>query len=164
MNTGRFDVLLRSMSGTPTRRRVGRGLTGLAVGGVLGSLFGLADADGKKKHKKNKRKKRKKKNGKPFNGDPRCRTKPAMSTDGECVEFPTDLEEIVELACETGDPSLCLCAIVVNGGTECVDVAGSCVTACESNADCQPGHVCIDSTGCCPTAPELIRSCAALCP
>jgi hypothetical protein len=66
MDNGSFDRLARALSGSPsgsmTRRGVARLVGGLAIGGSLPALLGLAQAEaGKHKHKKHKKHKRHKK-------------------------------------------------------------------------------------------------------
>ncbi len=56
MDANRFDRFARVLTPTPTRRNFGRSLTGLALGGALGSLFGRAETEAGRRKKKRKRK------------------------------------------------------------------------------------------------------------
>jgi hypothetical protein len=55
MELEKFDDLTRTFSGTSTRRRFGGLLTALGLGAVAGlGLFGAAETEAKKRHKKQK--------------------------------------------------------------------------------------------------------------
>lgn len=82
MDPHRFDGIVRSLSYTPTRRVVSRGLAGLTAGSMLAPLTALTDTAAKKKKGKNKKKKKKPKKPSCPSGKQKC--------GNDCVDTRTD--------------------------------------------------------------------------
>jgi hypothetical protein len=166
---------------------------GLAVGGVVASLFGMiagddAAAKKKKKHKKKKRRKPEQTNT-PFCPAERvcaggCCPSGQACQGGLC--FPQGTCPAGAQACvpETGTKcgDDCFCVQSADGKTLCIESGGLCInfeatcqtaiqcSTCQSLADCPLGQACIDVSGCCDEVlgrteplPAGTKTCAAPC-
>jgi hypothetical protein len=132
MDPARFDMLVRSLTAWPSRRRllaiVPAGLVAslpFALGESL-SLFGLADVDAKRK-KKRKRKKKKSRN---------CTSNCAGKLCGD-----DGCGGLCGFACSGGktcQDGACACP---SGQKECRGQEGTCATCCEPD-DCPAGQIC----------------------
>jgi hypothetical protein len=144
LDANRLDILLRSLSQSPTRRGIGRTLAGL---GFLGALGGLdqVDAEAKKKHRKRKKKC---KGGKKQCGKNCCAA--ASCIDGACCSEDRTCGAVCcddGLLCGDRDQGTC----VVGQGT-CPTGASSCSSAnfifCNDSDQCVCARATDGSTHC----------------
>ena len=137
-----FDALTRRAAAAITRRDISRALTGLALGGVGGTLLGISGAEAKKNGRKKKRKKckgNKKKCGKKCIAKSKCCddcTGGKSCQDGKCA-CPSGQYDCQGTCIPEGE---CCTADDCDSGQICAQ--GQCVTGqgtCQASQD-----VCID--------------------
>ena len=166
-----FDRVSRTLGASPSRRRVVRLVSGLAVVGPITSLaLPIAEA----KRKKNKKKKK----------NQRCTPDPLAATCfhrcgtvtnncGQAISCPGCsggrqclINGTCAMVCSTSADctAACGCTASVDGTLECVVSGGSCADfpqTCSTTADCPAGQHC-EQTGCGP-GPSFENRCVALC-
>jgi hypothetical protein len=189
MAADRFAALRRSLSVSPSRRDLGRGLVGFAAGSMLAPLFGLADGQaGDNKKKRHNRNKNKKKRCSRFLLEIPCR----LDKSGCC-----DVDQICTTCgcCAAGETLCCAttkgrrmccppdstCCWGSNGiqrccppGESCCKGAGGVITCCAAETPCCGGVCCPSGTtctdGCCCTPGNVccdingFRICQPACP
>jgi hypothetical protein len=125
MDASRFNLLVRAMGATPSRRMISRALAGLALGGGLSALLGTSAIESKKRRKKKKCKKSQKKCGK------KCVPK------DDCCPSCTGGRVCVDDVCECPEQEC---------GGACIP-ADACCPACSSREICSFGFcVCAPGT------------------
>jgi hypothetical protein len=167
-----FDRVTRTVGVFPSRRRVVRLVTGLAVAGPIAAI-GLFTAEAKRKKKKRKRKTSSSCTPEPLaatcfhrcgvvtNNCGQANTCPACSGGRECL-----INGTCAITCRTSTEctAACGCTASVDGPLQCVVFGGVCADfpqTCVTTADCPAGQHC-EQTGCGP-GPSFENRCVSLC-
>ena len=153
MDANHFDELLRTLVQSPTRRGIGRMLTGVALGGMAGRFL-LTDTEAKKKRKHKRRKKKckggKKKCGKTCCAKANCIGGVCCASDRACGVVCCQEGQVC------GDPATSTC---VAGQGTCPTGADSCSSAnfifCNGGAECVCAQATDGTTRCATPIPTI---------
>jgi hypothetical protein len=183
MESQLFDALSKSVADLTSRRAAGRALIGLALGGTLGPLLGLASIEARRRKKKKRKKcrngscgtgrfceKGKCKACKPLetacSDDVQCCSGICDSYDNQCVE--------VRVGCDPNIPDQCAnngicCDFIGQGEFVCHDDPltnqKACGTSCAdhvncfnegNDAQCQNGECCCAGPNCNSSLPACV--------
>lgn len=168
MDQERFDQLTRTLASGVSRRRMMRGITGTALGGLLASV-GIADAGAKPKTKEKTKEKCTAPNTTCGNGN--CCTSSEVCSNGECLVAPNPgpvcipgaqcfpIDGPIPCGCNGDGSTTCCAETQFDDGVCCpVDEAGQASCCFLVTADgatpvgcCPAGTDCDQTVGLCRT-------------
>ena len=143
MDANRFDTLIRSLSDSSSRRRLGRGLAAVTVG-LVGARLPSAATARRKRKKRNKQKN----STACKNGKERCQGQCVAPCSSGQVRNPLTCGccQVTGTSCGSAGPSSACCSETCSGATTCAgrDIGESCDFSAQcTSAFCSPAGICL---------------------